>query len=96
MPYIENSMTRRADEKPLNLVSVFFQHRMKSICVSACRADLELVVDLNFLYRIVHGKIPDYSSAGITSMPLLSKNFRVLLHTGADVFKATLAVGRTC
>ena len=44
MPYIEYIVTGRAAEKPLSNAAIFFEHRMKAILVSTCRADLSLIV----------------------------------------------------
>ena len=47
-------MTGWTNKKPAGDITILFKHRMKTIFVTACRADLELGVHFNIFNFIIH------------------------------------------
>ena len=53
-PDIKNIMTRWADKKPPGDIIFRIEHRMKTIFVTTCRADLKLGIHFNVFNFVIH------------------------------------------
>ena len=53
-PYVKNLVARRANEKPLHGITIFFEHTMETVLVTALGTDFKFLTSVHLMYFVIH------------------------------------------